>query len=78
MEDKLEKINLRLDSIEKLLQDIYELNEINFTNCSKMSEHVDFVEKTYTIVKIPLQFLTNKIECIMGSGSQNKLPEIKK
>jgi len=78
MEDKLEKINLRLDSIEKLLQDVYELNEINFTNCSKMSEHVDFVEKTYTIVKIPLQFLTNKIECIMGSGSQNKLPEIKK
>jgi hypothetical protein len=78
MEDKIDKINLRLDSIEEILQDIYELNKINFTNCSKMSEHVDFVEKTYTIVKIPLQFLTNKIECIMGSGSQNKLPEIKK
>ena len=63
----LEVIKLRLDKIEERIE----------KDCSKMSEHINFVENTYTLVRAPLNFLKNKVENVMGRNSKQELPQIK-
>jgi tetrahydromethanopterin S-methyltransferase subunit G len=65
--DTLEVIKLRLDKIEERIE----------KDCSKMSEHINFVENTYTLVRAPLNFLKNKVENVMGRNSKQELPQIK-
>jgi hypothetical protein len=65
--DTLEVIKLRLDKIEERIE----------KDCSKMSEHINFVENTYTLVRAPLNFLKNKVENVMGRNSKQDLPQIK-
>jgi hypothetical protein len=69
----LKNIDLRLKNIE------YQLN-IKLTNietdCSKMNNHINFVENTYNRVRIPLNYIKNKIEIIMGASNNNELPLI--
>jgi hypothetical protein len=69
----LKNIDLRLKNIE------YQLN-IKLTNietdCSKMNNHINFVENTYNRVRIPLNYIKNKIEIIIGASNNNELPLI--
>lgn len=50
-----------------------EINE----NCKKMGHHINFIENVYSTVKSPLNFLTNKINYMIGSDANVKqLPDI--
>ena len=46
-------------------------------NCDKMGTHIDFVNSVYTTVKVPLNYISNKIQRIINpSGLQTELPLI--
>jgi archaellum component FlaC len=71
MDKRIEGMDKRLDIIEKKTEGIKQ-------GCSKMEDHIDFIQHTYNIVRRPLNYITNKVECIMGSSTNNSnLPEIK-
>jgi len=67
----LKGINSRLDKIENEISDIKRTNK-------KMSDHINFVENTYSLVRTPLGYLKNKIEFIMGNTNhqQIELPKL--
>ena len=56
LERKMELILNKLDKLDKLdkLENIEE-------NCSKMGNHINFVEAVYETVRAPLQFISNKL-----------------
>ena len=63
---------------EKVLESLHRIEErlgIIEKDCSTMRTHIDFIEKTYTIVQGPLQYLKNKLDSIRGMESQS-LPSI--
>ena len=43
-----------------------------------MSKHIDFIEKTYDVVRTPLNYIKNKIEYIMSNNNNmtTELPQI--
>jgi len=41
-----------------------------------MNDHIHFVETTYNRVRVPLSYIKNKIEFMMGSSNNNDLPLI--
>lgn len=51
IKEELNAINKKLDKILEVLQ----------TDCKKMADHIDFVEKVYDNVKSPFHFIMNKI-----------------
>ena len=69
----LTNIEKRLDKIEENIIGIKEDNKAVEKDCLKMREHIDFVEHTYDAVKMPLNYLKNNIEYIMGSKSVDLL-----
>ena len=69
--EKLESIEKRLESIENVLGVLKK-------DCSKMQDHITFIEKTYSLVRVPLNFIKNKVEFMMTMNSSPSLPEIKK
>jgi hypothetical protein len=69
MEEELKNISRRLDRIEAHLAVIQK-------DCSTMSNHISFVEKTYRAVKFPLEYVKNKIELLAGA-ERTPLPVIK-
>ena len=69
----LTNIEKRLDKIEENIIGIKEDNKTVEKDCLKMREHIDFVEHTYDAVKMPLNYLKNNIEYIMGSKSVDLL-----
>jgi archaellum component FlaC len=69
----LRNIETRLDKIEENIIGIKEDNKVVEKDCLKMREHIDFVEHTYDAVKMPLNYLKNNIEYIMGSKSPDLL-----
>ena len=45
---------------------------------AKFDTHVDFIEETYSTLRSPLNYIKNKVNCLMGYSSINKdLPQIK-
>lgn len=74
--DLLEEINNRLVRIEADIQLLKEENKIVSQNCVKMGTHIDFVQKTYEVVRSPLNYLKKKIEFVIGSSTQGELLSI--
>lgn len=57
-------------TIYKLVESVDKLTKI----CSRMDDHIDFVENTYDNLKHPINFAKSKIERIMGySQNETKL-----
>ena len=48
----------RLENLEKKMDKILELLE---TDCKKMSNHIDFVENVYESIKMPFNYLMDRI-----------------
>ena len=64
---------------EKLNYIIKELAEIKLM-CRKMSQHIDFIDETYSNLKLPLEFIKDKVNYVMGTTApviQQSLPELK-
>ena len=63
-----EDILKKLDSIEKILVQVNNrLNQIDNhlgivkEDCNKMGDHIDFIEKTYSLLRQPLNYVTRAI-----------------
>ena len=74
MNQVLEKLEL----IEKRLQTIENHLGIVQQDCSKMCQHISFIEHTYSLVRMPLSYLKNKVDYMMRVESPQPLPEIQK
>lgn len=72
IEDKLEKMDEKLDLILNFLEKDVKVN------CDKMGEHIDFVENVYDNVKNPLGYLCNKINFFSNKNKDYTLENIKK
>ena len=74
MEDKLKLIEARLNNIEDKLDLIIRYIEKDVKkNCSKMGEHIDFIEKIYDNVKNPLGYLCHKLNYFSNNDKQYPL-----
>jgi tetrahydromethanopterin S-methyltransferase subunit G len=78
-EDDLTHLVDRMDTLERKLDLILlKLDGSVIKNCDKMGTHIDFVNGVYATVKIPLNYLANKIHKIANPfGSYKELPLIK-
>tara|TARA_Y100001958_G_C21227503_1_gene552948 strand:- start:1380 stop:1622 length:243 start_codon:yes stop_codon:yes gene_type:complete len=62
LEEKINEQNEKLDLILDILN-----NDVK-VNCSKMSEHIDFIEAVYNKVKSPMYYICSKFENIPSIG----------
>jgi hypothetical protein len=65
LENNFEKVNTRLDNIEKEIHD-------NKIDCQKMRSHISFVENTYDSLKRPLFFFKNQVERVIGHDKESE------
>lgn len=66
----------RIDTIERKLDLILQkLDGSVIKNCDKMGTHIDFVNGVYATVKVPLNYISNKLHKIANPlGSPKELP----
>ena len=55
--------------MDEIRKDIKEINE----KLEKLSKHIDFIERTYSMVRSPLAYVCDKLS---GNKVRNQLPEI--
>lgn len=73
MNDRFDRIDKKIDSIEEKLSIIIEYIESDVVpSSSKMSSHIDFIENTYTKVSAPLHFVCNKINRYISHDNTKK------
>ena len=73
MNDILNRLEKVEEQLKILIQKIDNLN----TSCSRMDNHIDFVEKTYDVLRSPLNLLTNMTSSFYGQvEDNNNLPEL--
>lgn len=61
----IDKMNDKLD----IICNTSKLNEEVFSECKKMSSHIDFVESVYDNIKHPLNYLCGAIDNITSNNS---------
>jgi len=65
----IEKMNDKLD----IICNNSKLNEEVFSECKKMSSHIDFVESVYDNMKHPLNYLCGTINTISNNSSNKTI-----
>jgi len=56
-----------MELIEEKLNTILQKMDNNIIkNCDKMGHHIDFVNNVYDTVKVPLHYISNKVQKIIG------------
>ncbi len=66
LKKQVERMEEKLDAIlQKMDNDIIK-------NCDKMGDHIDFVNNVYDTVKVPLHYISNKVQKIIGGGGDNR------
>ena len=65
LKNKIERMEEKLDAILQRME-----NSI-IKNCDKMGDHIDFVNNVYDTVKVPLHYLSNKVQKMIGVVSTN-------
>ena len=68
------RLEERLANIETIIGIVVKNNKIVEEDCSKMRQHIDFIENTYALVRTPLSYIKEKIEYVMGKEITNELP----
>ena len=78
-QDQLTDVTNRLDALERKLDLILlKLDGSVIKNCDKMGNHIDFVNGVYATVKVPLNYISNKMHKIINPlGSHKELPLIR-
>lgn len=76
LQNDVSQLNTKIDRLEELLRrDVA-------PSCSKMGDHIEFVECVYKNVKSPLGYLVGKVNYMIGNGptspSNNALPDIER
>jgi hypothetical protein len=60
VKNKIERIEEKLDAI------LQKMDNNLIKNCDKIGDHVDFVNNVYDTVKVPLHYLSNKVQKMIG------------
>jgi archaellum component FlaC len=71
------EMNDHFDIINKTLIKLIQVVDKLDGSCSKMDEHINFVETTYETLRSPLDYFTNKINGLRGVDEMKQLPNIK-
>jgi iron-sulfur cluster repair protein YtfE (RIC family) len=64
LKSKMERIEEKLDAI------LQKMDTNIIKNCDKMGEHIDFVNNVYDTVKVPLHYISNKVQKIIGGDNR--------
>ncbi len=65
LKNKIERIEEKLDVI------LQKMDNNIIKNCDKMGDHIDFVNNVYDTVKVPLHYISNKVQKMIGGTSVN-------
>jgi hypothetical protein len=65
LKNKIERIEEKLDAI------LQKMDNNIIKNCDKMGDHIDFVNNVYDTVKVPLHYLSNKVQKMIGVVNNN-------
>jgi len=63
LKNKVERMEEKLDAI------LQKMDTTIIKNCDKMGEHIDFVNNVYDTVKVPLHYISNKVQKMIGGSS---------
>jgi hypothetical protein len=69
LKNQVERMEEKLDAIMQKLD-----NNI-IKNCDKMGDHIDFVNNVYDTVKVPLHYISNKVQKMIGGGTNPTVVE---
>ena len=70
---KLELIDSKLDNIITRLDALENVSLKNQKECSKMGNHIDFVENVYENVKHPLGFICKKVKYLTNANDNGEV-----
>jgi hypothetical protein len=62
LKNKIERMEEKLDAI------LQRMDNSIIKNCDKMGDHIDFVNNVYDTVKVPLHYISNKVQKMIGGG----------
>ena len=63
LKKKVERMEEKLDSV------LEKLDTSIIKNCDKMGDHIDFVNNVYDTVKVPLHYISNKVQKMIGGAA---------
>jgi hypothetical protein len=67
LKNQVERMEEKLDAILKKMD-----NDI-IKNCDKMGDHIDFVNNVYDTVKVPLHYISNKVQKMIGGTNEDHI-----
>ena len=59
--EKVDQLAQEIDNLSVKLDKIMELLHVNHDECTRMGNHINFIENIYDSVKSPLNFICDKI-----------------
>jgi hypothetical protein len=69
LKNQVERMEEKLDAI------MQKLDTNIIKNCDKMGDHIDFVNNVYDTVKVPLHYISNKVQKMIGGGTNPTVVE---
>jgi hypothetical protein len=66
LKNKIERMEEKLDII------LQKMDTHVIKNCDKMGDHIDFVNNVYDTVKVPLHYISNKVQKMIGGNNTSK------
>jgi hypothetical protein len=66
LKNNIERMEEKLDAI------LQKIDGSIVKNCDKMGDHIDFVNNVYDTVKVPLHYISNKVQKMIGGGGDNR------
>ena len=66
----------KLEKLEKLVSALSQKIDNLDRSCSRMDDHIDFVERTYDVLRSPLSLLTNISSRFYSSVEDDNLPQL--
>jgi hypothetical protein len=69
LKNQVERMEEKLDAI------MQKLDTNIIKNCDKMGDHIDFVNNVYDTVKVPLHYISNKVQKMISGGTNPTVVE---
>ena len=70
--NEIAKLKSQVERIEEKLDAILQKMDNNIIkNCDKMGDHIDFVNNVYDTVKVPLHYISNKVQKMIGGTNED-------
>ncbi len=66
----------KLEKLEKLVLALSQKIDNLDRSCSRMDDHIDFVERTYDVLRSPLSLLTNISSRFYSNVEDDNLPQL--